>query len=564
MNVILKSSVCALLAAALALPLPAFANSLHLASKVREQASANNEENSPLASAPAQPGEPLKLPAEEQDTDTKDASPEQLNAITGLTVGSERSDRKGNLLVIPEGTEDASFLAGSWGFTKLLVRPDGTTLCADFSFDRNGQGFSSFVDEKGVRHQAESRAFVSDGVLKIQTSPYTSSQSSETYYPQFVECRNQDGSALCSGTDGFSSWEGERLLGEAAQAASQSEAQTLPEAQGSAEHANLTELSSDGAELPPAVLEEAEKAKLTSKENALSALSGDWRYSRDLAKKKDGSPVALEFHFDDAGKGYSVIREGSGQEYKAKAEAQAMADGSIRVKTDVYGNGGNQAYFPTFMECQSGKAAELLCDVSNGWTRVEDGFLISKKSLEEQERRVNIEELLPTASEESSSAETQSSGVDIAGMLAEMSESSSSASSSSQRSSASTSSSQSESLRLPPKADNMSFLEGRWRCETGLARVSDNQPIVLEFSFDKNGKGSAFIVEQDGTRYDASARASYVKGTLRVNTSEFRSKKSRGAYSKSKIECRDQGGHALCNGEDGGATWSNAQFIRLK
>ncbi len=591
MTALWKSLACTALAAVLILPLPAFANSLHLASKPREAA--------PAASA-TQEGEPLVLPAEEK-TDTgaaevaaqpeaatgaaevaaqpeTDAQDENLEAITGLKVGTALNDVAGTRLVIPEGADDPAFLAGDWNFDHFFARQDGSRLRAGFSFDGSGRGTASFLDEKNVSHQANVMATVNDGVLKMQTSPYTSAQSSETYYPEFIECRNVEGAALCQGTDGFTAWSGEGMVGtpvkgvapsvvaeNSRSASEQSGAGQLtePSSKGAGQ---LAELSSEGAELPPVVIEQAQKAKA----GAVSALAGDWRYSRDLARKVDGESVALEFHFDNAGKGYSVIREGSGQEFKAAAEASAMKDGAIRVKTESYANGGDRGYFPTFMECRGNKSKELLCDVSNGWTRVEDGLLLSKNSVDEQATQVNMEELLPVASEAQSSAQSSTSAVDIAGMLAGLSESSaeSSSSTSSAESSASTNTKQDvkqeSKLVLPKKEGNMSFLEGHWRCNTGLARASDNQSVVVEFRFDKNGRGTASVQERSGRRYDASAQASYSKGELRINTSDFHAKGRRDAYVKSHIECRDHGGAALCHGENGGVRWSGATFTRLK
>lgn len=611
----------------------------------KAQSAAQKAQSSANDAAQAEEGEPLVLPSEKDDaqsgkadasdgSDAKNAADEAdaqkgadaksaegaqaaaedaakqaaLDAVTGLRPGDKRSDVKGEPLVIPEGAEDASFLAGDWSFDRMFVRPDGGRLRADFSFDGNGRGVAAFTDDKNVRHTAEAAASMSDGVLKIQTTPYTNPESSQVYYPEFMECENSDGAALCRGTDGFSAWEGERLMGEPSKKASSSRADKAASAGGAKKSAarqsagqsassgagaqQYAELSSGGAELPPVVMEQAEKARATSGSDPVSALEGDWRFSRDLARKSDGQSVALEFHFDKNGRGYSVIRDGSGKDFKADAEAGSMPDGSLRVKTDAYDNGSGQGYYPTFMECRKGASSELMCDVSNGWTRVEDGQLVSKDSLDQQERQLNMEELLPVAPEtpgaasadkaassaQADSGQAAGGNVDIAGMLAQLSDNSAAASSkmsaaaesrsaaskASSSKSASSSSSRGSALSLPPKDDTMSFLEGHWRCNTGLARVTDNQPVVVEFRFDKNGKGTAAVRELSGRRYDASAHATYKKGVLRINTSDFRAKDNRSGYHKSYIECYDQGGQALCNGKNGGISWYGASFIRLK
>lgn len=610
---LMKSLGCGMIIASLIMPSYVFANSLHVpAQNNAVQGDGDLQEE----------GEPLKLPTEDtqeeaqntgntqaEGTEEQTAAQEQgasaqnvpvviipeeqapaaqsaqpaagqeapsasieKEVITGLTLGDERSSLKGNALIIPAGAEDASFLNGSWSFDRYFVRPDGATLKAEFNFDENALGTVSLVSESGVRHTAPARAAMSDGALKIQTGTFSNKESLYVYNPEFMECRNSDGAALCNGSDGFSSWEGGRLMGSAAQAGAaqgQSEAHTSSSAAvHSAQSAqvaennalpapaaeNFTEVSDEGAELAPSIMESAEKAKM---KDGVSSLAGDWRYSRDLARKSDGKSVALEFHFDNNGKGYSLIKEGSGKEFKASASALGTDKGTLRVKTGAYLDGkGNGYYYPTFMECKSGENKELMCDVSNGWTRIEGGKLIALRSLEEQDRQMRVEELLPVA------PQAQEDSGNIADVLAELSET---AASQSQNTNSNENRKEGAALSLPKNDKKMDFLEGRWRCNTGLVSSRDNQPVVVEFRFDKNGRGTATTREKrSGDRYDASARATYKNGVLRVNTSEFRSKKSRGGYYSTSIECRDQGGQAICNGSNGGITWRGVRFIRLK
>lgn len=111
----------------------------------------------------------------------------------------------------------------------------------------------------------------------------------------------------------------------------------------------------------------------------------------------------------------------------------------------------------------------------------------------------------------------------------------------------------------------MAFLEGKWRCNTGLASAADNQPVVVEFSFDKNGRGTGTILEKhSGNRYNASVKANYKSGVLRVYTSDFTSKTTREGYNRSTIECKDQGGQAICSGKNGKTSWEGATFVRIK
>lgn len=572
----------------------------------RNDASPNAADAAGAAEPEAGPqaaSDPLPVPGAGESKDTPGAadagSPDdpsgEMLSLTAL--GSPRDDVGGKPLVIPDDTENVDFLNGNWSFDRTLVASNGKKLRADFSFDKEGEGVSTIVDDQNIRHTARARAFVNDGVLRIQTGAYTSPQTSQRYHPAFMECRNSGDGAVCGGTDGFSAWEGERMV------SGKEQARVPEKPSGAGDRArsdtngtgapveSYAELSPDGAELSPTIMEEAETAKVKAGSATRSTLAGDWRYSRDLARKTDGESVALEFHFDADGRGYSLIRDGSGKDFKAPAEVRLMPDGTIRVKTDAYTNGSGQGYYPTFMECRSKQSSDLLCDVSNGWMRVNDGVLVSKQSLEEQSRRMSMEELLPVApvAEPSSRQERAApartgeqageraraaqadanaeSGVDIAGMLADMSAASAAQSAtqaSAQRATAAESARQGAALSLPAQDSSLSFLEGHWRCNTGLSRTRDNQPVVVEFRFDKQGKGTAAIRELSGRQFIASARATYKKGRLRINTSEFCAKGTNNRYSKSYIECVEQGARALCRGKNGGTTWSGASFIRLR
>ena len=116
-------------------------------------------------------------------------------------------------------------------------------------------------------------------------------------------------------------------------------------------------------------------------------------------------------------------------------------------------------------------------------------------------------------------------------------------------------------LKLPAEDGSISFMQGKWLCRTGLVRTSDNQPVVVEFAFDKNGKGTSTIREQSGKAFRSSATASYRDGILRVKTSQYLSDRGPGAYNSNDIICRNAGGHAECAGKNGNVTWE-ANFQR--
>ncbi len=513
-------------------------------------------------------GEPLRLPPPDKGDTAGQTAAEQTNArdknfsITAL--GNPRSDLNGKPMVIPENTDNPDFLDGHWSFEKTFIGRDNQPMNADLQFNDKGQGTMTFIDKNNERYEASVDGSVGNGVLRMRTSSFTSKNGTSVYNPEFIECRNGANGAECAGTDGFGVWGGQRIFSDARRnesSVNRSESSRITESHTSSQSSfasekNYTELSADGPEAPPIVMEKGEKATVGKNGPSLGALEGDWRFSQDLARKSDGSGVGMEFHFDKNGSGYSTIREGSGTEYKARAESMLMPDGMIRVKTDAYANGGKKGYYPTFMECTGKSGQELICNVSNGWMRVENGRLISLDSY-----RRNLEQmemLLPTAP-----TQQKSENDDMADIFADMADKAAQAG---KKASAAVddSTSQSAQLQLPSQGDDsISFMQGSWLCKTGLVNTSENKPVVVRFTFNKVGKGTGTISEGSGALYRSSAQASYRDGILRIKTSRYSAVKGRGAYESSVIECRDNNGAALCVGKNGGITWQ-ATFLRQK
>ena len=491
-------------------------------------------------------------------------------------------------LVLPEAPQNLRFAEGTWKFDRNFIGSDGKPVHTSFAFDANGHGTSTITTADNERFTAEATARVDDGALKIQTGRYTNAKRKVSIPGMFVECRNVDGVAICKGSDGWKLWTNEHLLAtdsiaaanarQAAQdgrktpaGAAQANADTSAagengqSANGSsrqnpgAEAAQLfAELFEGGAELPPAILEQAEKAKAKS---GASPLEGHWRYSRDFARKSDGGSVGLEFHFDKDGKGYSVIKDAAKGDAKAKAEAFVLPNGNLRVKTESYAGSGGSGYYPTFMECRPGRNRELDCDVTNGWTRINNGVLVSLDSINRQEKQANMEELMPSGqtARQDSAAGAASSAEDVLAAMQEQMEASA-------RREVPKESKEQLALVLPKESNSMDFLKGRWRCNTGLVRTSDRQPVVVDFSFDGNGNGNSAIREMSGKTYQASARATYKNGRLRINTSDFYSSEARDKYMGQYLECRQSGARALCSGRsrDGSTQWQNATFTRIR
>lgn len=109
-------------------------------------------------------------------------------------------------------------------------------------------------------------------------------------------------------------------------------------------------------------------------------------------------------------------------------------------------------------------------------------------------------------------------------------------------------------------------LEGKWRCDSGLSRVSDNEPVVLEFSFDKNGNGTSWIREKNGKLFETKVKANIRDRELTIKTEGgYTSKDSKGGYTGLTIKCRQKGDFASCNGkhDNNGPEWSDAFFERV-
>lgn len=491
----------------------------------------------------------------EKDSDNK-------KALSIMRVGAKRDDASGIPLSIPENTNDVSFMHGVWSFERMLLGTDGVPLRANFLFNNGEEGKFILFGNNSTRYEAKVEANVDDGVLRMSTSQFISTDSSHIYDPQFIECHNGPDGAECAGTDGFRSWKGERIFPVQSQSSSQMDSQASSSSQPAraplqnsfpnsssrsfpTSEQKYAELSADGPELSPIIMEKSEKAKMDKNGQGLASLQGDWRFSRDLARKSDGKGIGLEFHFGEDGQGYSIIKDGSEKDFRANAQSMLMPDGSIRVKTDAYENGTEHAYYPTFMECFGEHSQELQCNVSNGWMRVENGRLVSLDSYEKNSSGMDMAELLPTTPDPTQQQADQGSLADLFASVTPQD----------------FSAPQGTPLELPQKGDSVSFIQGSWICKTDLVRSSDKEPVIVQFTFDQNGKGVGIIREQSGKIFRSSAQASYRRKILRIKTSQYDNPNERSSYNRSTIECRDNGGTAQCIGKNGGTTWQ-ATFLR--
>lgn len=127
--------------------------------------------------------------------------------------------------------------------------------------------------------------------------------------------------------------------------------------------------------------------------------------------------------------------------------------------------------------------------------------------------------------------------------------------------------SKNDSLSLPKDTQKMDFLEGKWRCETDLINLENNSPVVIEFTFGKNGRGNARLKEKTGRVFSGSANAVLENGTLDIKVDKLVTPNSSAIYNGSNIQCKQKGAMAICSGKNTGkpaVSWDNASFHRVK
>lgn len=121
-----------------------------------------------------------------------------------------------------------------------------------------------------------------------------------------------------------------------------------------------------------------------------------------------------------------------------------------------------------------------------------------------------------------------------------------------------------DQLVIPPDAEDMDFLEGKWLCDTGLASMRTGEPVSLAFSFDENGKGSAITYEADDS-CAGPVSASLKNGELHISVGESICQKDNHVYEPVEIICsRTANAVTQCQGRHkSGHAWA-APFRRVR
>jgi hypothetical protein len=107
----------------------------------------------------------------------------------------------------------------------------------------------------------------------------------------------------------------------------------------------------------------------------------------------------------------------------------------------------------------------------------------------------------------------------------------------------------------------LAFLKGCWLCETGLVNSRTGEELSVKFCFDENGKGEQLIVLK-GDQCAGAARARMDGGRLIIDAEKAKCAQSGSAYMPLHIECRNEGGGALCEGHTNKDRWK-AEFKRM-
>ena len=116
----------------------------------------------------------------------------------------------------------------------------------------------------------------------------------------------------------------------------------------------------------------------------------------------------------------------------------------------------------------------------------------------------------------------------------------------------------SEDLHIPDQAardHDLSFLAGCWRSDSGLVNLKTREPIVAEYCFDAQGRGTRLIRESK-KRQDCTgpARASFSKGRLVIEAGRAVCPRDGSGYVPQRVECTGREGTTQCKGVEQAGT----------
>ncbi|MGE4553656.1 MAG: hypothetical protein AB7D57_11120 [Desulfovibrionaceae bacterium] len=116
----------------------------------------------------------------------------------------------------------------------------------------------------------------------------------------------------------------------------------------------------------------------------------------------------------------------------------------------------------------------------------------------------------------------------------------------------------SQGLTLPETpGKDMSFLEGVWRCDTGLYDDGHNE-VAMEYAFDVQGKGEVRVESDGGTCTSPAWGIMQEDGTLVIDTEEVIVCPNGHRFSGQEVRCVRHGERTECTGRNkskAGSTW---------
>ena len=117
-----------------------------------------------------------------------------------------------------------------------------------------------------------------------------------------------------------------------------------------------------------------------------------------------------------------------------------------------------------------------------------------------------------------------------------------------------------ERMAIPDNAakkKDFSFLKGCWESKTGMARTTDGSEVVVEFCFNKKGRGSVIVHEVGdgrGEKCKGSASARFKGDTLYIQSGVAYCPHG-GGYSEQTVVCTGSGSSTYCNGHSQNINW---------
>ncbi len=108
-------------------------------------------------------------------------------------------------------------------------------------------------------------------------------------------------------------------------------------------------------------------------------------------------------------------------------------------------------------------------------------------------------------------------------------------------------------LEIPDNPQNMNFLEGCWNAPSGLVNMDTNQPVIVEYCFENNGKGVVRITEFDRSgkpkrSCEGNAQARMDGGRLHIDDNGATCPDN-SIYYGNQVTCyKDEKGNTVCKG----------------